>query len=627
MAAAFVQSASVAGTTVASSTTAVVSLPIAVTSSNLIVAWVRATLADIVSFTDDKSNVYTVAHDTGNARVYYLQNITNGPITFTLTVSPASTALAIIVHEVSGIRVTAPLDGHTGQIQTDPGTGVDAVSSGAIAPVSHGEYIFGASYDPTATHATPFYTAGTTFFTKREERGDAVSTINIVSEDRIQTTASSISVRFTFTSATDDPNTILVTFVPAVASAFLISKSDSVAITESQTLYFTLSEVETVTVTDGVSVRITPLRPTTSDAPVVSEAAFLVSSISLSLSASDTPAATDGVTILFSTLAPTVNDGVAVTDAVLVVFAQVTLAPIVNDSVVMLDVVGVASFQNVYPTVFEAVNVGGGFATLGWNANAEPDIAGYKIYQGTTSGIYTVVYDVGNVLTYTVAGLTMGTTYYFAITAYDISLNESGFSAEVSKTPTDVLPGAITITLGSLSTNDATAVTDSPKMDLLAQPKILESPVTMTEGLALMFPFNAVKPFDTTALTENTALTFTTQLGLFISRSDTAAITESVNVNFGGIFAANDATAMTDAVKLLLLSTINVNDATGVTDATTAQVVLAGSFSVADSVLVADAATVKMNKILLNVNNSVAMSENRRIRRGVTVGGALNEIT
>ncbi|MBE0427920.1 MAG: DUF1566 domain-containing protein [Nitrospirae bacterium] len=61
------------------------------------------------------------------------------------------------------------------------------------------------------------------------------------------------------------------------------------------------------------------------------------------------------------------------------------------------------------------------------------DLAGYKIYYGTSSGNYSRSIDVGDVTTYTVDNLTDGLTYYFTSTAYDTSGNESKYSNEVSK--------------------------------------------------------------------------------------------------------------------------------------------------------------------------------------------------
>jgi fibronectin type 3 domain-containing protein len=70
---------------------------------------------------------------------------------------------------------------------------------------------------------------------------------------------------------------------------------------------------------------------------------------------------------------------------------------------------------------------------LTWNANTETDLAGYKVYYGTAAGTYGVPVDVGNVITYTMTITpTTGATYYFALTAYDTSGNESAKSSEVS---------------------------------------------------------------------------------------------------------------------------------------------------------------------------------------------------
>ena len=70
--------------------------------------------------------------------------------------------------------------------------------------------------------------------------------------------------------------------------------------------------------------------------------------------------------------------------------------------------------------------------TLAWNANTEPDIAGYTIYYGTTSGNWPTSVDVGNVTQYTVNDLTRGSTFYFVVRAYNTEGLYSGPSAEVS---------------------------------------------------------------------------------------------------------------------------------------------------------------------------------------------------
>ena len=72
--------------------------------------------------------------------------------------------------------------------------------------------------------------------------------------------------------------------------------------------------------------------------------------------------------------------------------------------------------------------------TLAWDANPEPDIAGYKLYYGTSSGTYGQPQDAGNSTTATISDLAEGTTYYLAVTAYDSSGLESSFSEEVVHT-------------------------------------------------------------------------------------------------------------------------------------------------------------------------------------------------
>lgn len=75
-------------------------------------------------------------------------------------------------------------------------------------------------------------------------------------------------------------------------------------------------------------------------------------------------------------------------------------------------------------------------ATLSWDANAGPDLAGYKVYQATTSGGYgaPIAALPMDVTSYTVAGLEASTTYFFVVTAYNSDGTESSFSNEVSKT-------------------------------------------------------------------------------------------------------------------------------------------------------------------------------------------------
>ncbi len=90
------------------------------------------------------------------------------------------------------------------------------------------------------------------------------------------------------------------------------------------------------------------------------------------------------------------------------------------------------------PVILDAASV-----TISWLPNGEQDLAGYKIYYGTQSGIYSNIIDVGNVTSYEISNLADGTTYYFAVTAYDISGNESSYSEEVSCLVRDLQPPTV----------------------------------------------------------------------------------------------------------------------------------------------------------------------------------------
>jgi hypothetical protein len=104
----------------------------------------------------------------------------------------------------------------------------------------------------------------------------------------------------------------------------------------------------------------------------------------------------------------------------------------------------VAAADTQPPSDVENVNAVAGSAevTLTWNvATDNVGVKGYKVYYGDKPVGAGEKYklpaiDVGNKITYAVKDLANGTTYYFAVTAYDDSGNESiNYSAEVSATP------------------------------------------------------------------------------------------------------------------------------------------------------------------------------------------------
>ncbi len=73
--------------------------------------------------------------------------------------------------------------------------------------------------------------------------------------------------------------------------------------------------------------------------------------------------------------------------------------------------------------------------TLAWDANTEKDLKGYKVYMAPVWGEYKPIAILNKrKTTYQVEELQKNTTYFFVVSAFDTSGNESFSSNEVSTT-------------------------------------------------------------------------------------------------------------------------------------------------------------------------------------------------
>jgi len=85
---------------------------------------------------------------------------------------------------------------------------------------------------------------------------------------------------------------------------------------------------------------------------------------------------------------------------------------------------------------------GDGQVSLAWNTNTEPDLDGYHVHRATTTGGPYTRINAGLVLStvYFDTAVTNDTSYFYVVTAVDLSGMESPASNEVSATPADTTP-------------------------------------------------------------------------------------------------------------------------------------------------------------------------------------------
>ncbi len=100
--------------------------------------------------------------------------------------------------------------------------------------------------------------------------------------------------------------------------------------------------------------------------------------------------------------------------------------------------------------------------SLAWDASPDTNVVGYFLYYGTTSGAYSSKINAGGSTTATVTNLTLGTTYYFAATAYDAAGDESVPSNEISyAVPTNGPPVLTPVTDQVITVQQSLCITNS----------------------------------------------------------------------------------------------------------------------------------------------------------------------
>jgi hypothetical protein len=155
----------------------------------------------LTSVIDDKGNSYNIldeqvsSPDIVTMASAELANITNGPTTMTMNLSPATAFVSMTCDEYSGVAQSSEVDAHIMMVDDGIGAGTNSASSGMIATGSAGDFISAGIVD--ATGAGSSWIAGTSplSFTLRQNLGR--SNVGIASEDAPQGAAGATSATFT----------------------------------------------------------------------------------------------------------------------------------------------------------------------------------------------------------------------------------------------------------------------------------------------------------------------------------------------------------------------------------------------------------------------------------------------
>ena len=142
---------------------------------------------------------------------------------------------------------------------------------------------------------------------------------------------------------------------------------------------------------------------------------------------------------------------------------------------------------------------------LAWNANPETNIAGYRVYIGTSSGVHDQVVDAGDNTIVQVSPLQEVTTYFFVVTAYNMEGFESMPSDEIAVTTFDSYPAwkireGITDDTEDLDHDGLTVLMEyalgtTPNIpDKLPSPSIIQDFLTITYTRNKMAPDVIITP-------------------------------------------------------------------------------------------------------------------------------------
>lgn len=139
-------------------------------------------------------------------------------------------------------------------------------------------------------------------------------------------------------------------------------------------------------------------------------------------------------------------------------------------------------------------------ASIAWSAPTDSSgVTGYKVHIGNGSGSYSEHLDVGNTTSYSTSSLSDGSTYYFAVTAYNAAGQQSAYSNEISRTFA-ALPTTYTITATAGAGGTITALNNT-KVSTASSGTSTITSVTVASGASQSFSIAPASGYKVTDVT------------------------------------------------------------------------------------------------------------------------------
>lgn len=315
-----------------------------------------------------------------------------------------------------------------------------------------------------------------------------------------------------------------------------------------------VSQSDSITLTETVTIRIPTLVPSVSDSTTVTDAPTV--RLRSHVSVSDETTVTDTPTVFIPTLTLSVSDGTTVTDAPT---AQTVNLISVSDSTTVTDlpyylddVIQIS--ESVTVTVVNAV------ATLEVSVSDSTtvtDTPTLSLISYVSVSDETTVTDTPTVLLeYLVISVSDEATVTDAPTTSLTSYITTSDETTVTDSPTVNLRSYVSVA-------DETTLTDTPVASLDSYVSVSdETTVTDTSTLLLVSPSDVVVS-DTITVTDQPTILIPE---LFISVADEATASEQVSVNLAVNVSVSDSLTVSEQVDLSLTSNVSVTDQTTVTD-------------------------------------------------------------